>query len=151
WSDAGSQLHSLPVWAGDPLLMALQQMEARFRYYDFPNATIDRYPGPKGPALVALAVREVEGTGIEDPNWQNLHLRERYLTGMGAVAIEAADRSAEGQPVMVLNGIPPEFHAGPAVPEALHLTRTSVFFGTRDQPYAILNPDSTSFLAPDST
>ena len=151
WDGVAEQLNALPVWSGDPLLIALQQMEARFRYYDFPNATIDRYPAATGPAMVALAVRELERTGIEDPNWQNLHLRERYLSGMGAVGIDASDRSPEGQPVMVLNGIPPEFHPGEDAPDGLRLERSAVFFGMRDQPYAILNPDSGTFLAPDST
>ena len=83
WQDVIRQLDALPVWAGDPPLVALQQMEARFRYYDFPSVSIDRYPGTTGTKVVALAVREVEPAGIEDPNWQNLHLRERYLSGMG--------------------------------------------------------------------
>ena len=119
WQDVIRQLDALPVWAGDPPLVALQQMEARFRYYDFPSVSIDRYPGTTGTKVVALAVREVEPAGIEDPNWQNLHLRERYLSGMGVVAIDAADRSPEGQPIMILSGIPPEFRPRAENPEAL--------------------------------
>ena len=151
WQDVARQLDALPVWAGAPPLIAFQQMEARFRYYDFPSVSIDRYPGETGMKVIALAVREVEPAGIEDPNWQNLHLRERYLSGMGAVAIDAADRSPEGQPIMILSGIPPEFRPRANNPEALRLERSAVYFGMRAQPYAILNPSSTDFLAPDST
>jgi hypothetical protein len=151
WQDVMRQLDALPVWAGDPPRIALQQMEARFRYYDFPSVSIDRYPGANGTKVIALAVREVEPTGIEDPNWQNLHLRERYLSGMGVVAIDAADRSPEGQPIMILSGIPPEFRSRADNPETLRLQRSAVYFGMRAQPYAILNPSSTNFLAPDST
>ena len=151
WQEVARQMDALPVWAGEPPLIALQQMEARFRYYDFPNVSIDRYRAASGPQVVALAVREVDPAGIEDPNWQNLHLRERYLSGMGAVAIDAADRSPEGQPIMLLSGIPPEFHPGPATPEGLRLQRSAVYFGMRAQQYAILNPGSTDFLAADLT
>ena len=151
WQDVYRQLDALPVWAGDPPLIALQQMEARFRYYDFPSVSIDRYPGETGTKVIALAVREVEPAGIEDPNWQNLHLRERYLSGMGAVAIDASDRSPEGQPIMILSGIPPEFRPRADNPEALRLEQSAVYFGMRAQPYAILNPSPTDFLAPDST
>jgi uncharacterized membrane protein (UPF0182 family) len=52
---------------------------------------------------------------------------------------------------MFLSGLPPEFQAGSGAPEALRLQRSSVYFGTRDQNHAILNPSSTSFLSPDST
>ena len=151
WQDVMRQLDDLPVWAGNPPRIALQQMEARFRYYDFPSVSIDRYPGVTDTKVIALAVREVEPMGIEDPNWQNLHLRERYLSGMGVVAIDAADRSPEGQPIMILSGIPPDFRSRSDNPEALRLQRSAVYFGMRAQPYAILNPSSTDFLAPDST
>ena len=151
WEAVARQLEGLPVWSSDPLLTAFRQLEARFRYYDFPGVTIDRYRASDGLQIVALAVREVEPTGIEDQNWQNLHLRERYLAGMGAVASNAADRAPQGQPIMFLSGIPPEFQARPETPGDLRLQRSSVYFGSRDQPYAILNPSTTVFLAPDST
>ncbi len=149
WEAVGSQMDGLPVWSMDALLAAYQQIEARFRYYDFPGATVDRYAAAGGPEVVALAVREVDPTGIEDRSWQNLHLRERYLTGMGAVASDAADRTVQGWPVMFLSGIPSEFQ--PGAPEGLGLLHGAVYFGAGPQAYAILNPSATNFLASDST
>lgn len=151
WDAAAAQFAGLPVWSGDALLTAMRQVEARFRYYDFDQPIVDRYPAPGGPRVVALAVRDVDPTGIEDQNWQNLHLRERYLTGMGAVATDATDRTPEGQPVALLSNIPPQFQAGPKSPEGLRLERSAVFFGLRAQQYAILNPSDSAFLAPDTT
>jgi uncharacterized membrane protein (UPF0182 family) len=151
WEGVARQMEGLPVWAGDPLLTAYQQLEARFQYYDFSAVVVDRYPTPEGPKMVALAVREIEPSEIEEPNWQNLHLRERFVSGMGAVASDATDRTQQGQPIMFLSGLPPEFQPGTGAPEALRLVRSSVYFGARDQTYAILNPGPTSFLAPDST
>ena len=151
WVGVARQFDGLPVWSGDPLLTAFRQLEARFSYYDFTEPTIDRYAGPAGLEVVALAVREIDPTGIEDQNWQNLHLRERYLAGMGAVASDAADRTPEGQPATFLGGIPPQFHARPDGPDGLRLRHSAIYFGLRPQPYAILNPSETAFLAPDST
>jgi uncharacterized membrane protein (UPF0182 family) len=151
WDAAAAQFAGLPVWSGDPLLTAVRQLEARFRYYDFAEPVIDRYPAPDGPRVAALAVREVDPTGIEDQNWQNLHLRQQYLTGVGAVATDATDRTPEGQPVTLLSNIPPVYQGGQDGPEALRLERSTVYFGSRPQEYAVLNPSETAFLAPDST
>ena len=102
------QFAGLPVWNRSALLATYDELEALFPYYNFSAVTIDRYPGPAGPVAVALSVREIDQDGIQDPNWQNLHLRERYMAGMGAVASLASIRSPQGRPEMLLTGIPPE-------------------------------------------
>lgn len=147
WSAARAQFEGLPVWTANALLTTFREVEARFPYYDFSNVAIDRYPRADGSLqTVALAVREVEPSGIQDPNWQNLYLRERYLTGMGAVASDAADRTAEGRPPMFLTGIPPEFTDRPDAPESLRLRRPAVYFSSRPQGYAILNPADDALM-----
>ena len=143
-----AQFAGLPVWTPGALLSTYRQLEARFRYYEFSDVTIDRYRGPDGLVPVALAVREIEPGGIEDRNWQNLHIRERYIAGMGAVASAAEHHTPEGRPATILSAIPPEFTEGAAAPESLRLVRPSVFFGIRPQAYAIINPTSEAFLDP---
>ena len=146
---AADQFAGLPVWTPGALLTTYRQLEARFRYYEFSDVTIDRYRGPNGVAPVALAVREIEPGGIEDRNWQNLHIRERYIAGMGAVASAAEQHTPEGRPSTILSAIPPEFTEGVAAPEGLRLVRPSVFFGIRPQTYAIINPTAEAFLDPE--
>ena len=146
---AADQFAGLPVWTPGALLSTYRQLEARFRYYEFSDVTIDRYRGPNGLVPVALAVREIEPGGIEDRNWQNLHIRERYIAGMGAVASAAEHHTPEGRPSTILSAIPPEFTEGVAAPEALRLVRPSVFFGIRPQAYAIINPTREAFLDPE--
>ena len=85
WQAAAAQFEGLPVWSAQALLTTYRQLEARFPYYDFSGVTVDRYEGPDGLVPVALAVREVLPSGIQDPNWQNIHLRDDYIRGMGAV------------------------------------------------------------------
>ena len=140
WQAAAAQFEGLPVWSAQALLTTYRQLEARFPYYDFSGVTVDRYEGPNGLVPVALAVREVLPRGIQDPNWQNIHLRDDYIRGMGAVVSEATTRTPEGRPTMFVSGIPPEFSASDATPAALRLTRPNVYVGARRQDYAVVNP-----------
>lgn len=151
WAEASRQFAGLPVWSANTLLTAFREVEARRRYYDFGGVFVDRYQRPDGSTVpVALAVREVDPAGIEEPNWQNLHLRDRYIAGNGAVAVDAAARTPEGRPENFLAGIPATFVGGDA-PPALNLQRSSVFVGIRSQPYALVNPTDSAFMAADST
>ena len=142
WQAAASQFEGLPVWSSQALLTTYRELEARFPYYDFSGVTMDRYEGPDGLVPVALSVREVLRQGIQDPNWQNLHLRDDYIRGMGVVVSAATARTPEGRPVMFVSGIPPEFSASDAAPEGLRLTRPNIYIGARRQEYAVINPGS---------
>jgi len=111
---------------------------------DFAGVTIDRYERAGGPTPVALSVREVDPGGIEDPNWQNLHLRPTFVAGMGAVASAANTKTAEGRPNMYLSDIPVQFDSTENAPGSLRLERPAVYIGSmrsRMQPYAIINPE----------
>ncbi len=147
WNAALGQLSGVPVWGAAALLTTFREVEAQRAYYEFHDVVIDRYPSPQGSQLVALAVREVNEAGIPDPNWQNLHLRELYLAGMGAVGVSATDRTEVGRPRELLSEIPPRLVDPDAQPIAL--VRPSVFFGTRRHPYAVINATSEAFLAPE--
>ena len=152
WSGAARQFRGLPVWNRSALLATYRELEALFPYYDFVDVTVDRYPGPGGPVPVALSVRQVDPDGIQDTNWQNVHIRERYVAGMGAVASMASVRSPEGRPEMLLTGIPPKAAPGAQALDGLYLTRPKIFFGTRiKHAYAVVNPGPEQYLAPDST
>jgi len=150
WTLATQQFDGLPVWTRDALLTTFNTLDARFDYYDFGTVAMDRYPSRSGPVPVAVSVREIDVAGIGDPNWQNLHLRPRYQRGLGAVASAADRRTPEGRPQMFISGIPPvsiEDPMGPVMegltgPEPLSVHEPSVFFGSRGQLYAVVNPDS---------
>jgi len=142
--EAASQFSGLPVWSSQALLTTFRELEARFPYYDFSGVTIDRYETPEGMIPVALSVREVLPSGIQDPNWQNLHLRDDYIRGMGVVASEAGRKTPEGRPPMFVSGIPPEFALGGGAPENLRLIQPDVYIGSRRQEYAVVNPGNRS-------
>jgi uncharacterized membrane protein (UPF0182 family) len=141
WEAIAQQFAGLPVWNQSALLATYRELEALFPYYDFANVTIDRYQTPQGPVSVALSVRQVDPGGIQDPNWQNLHIRKRYVAGVGTVASLASVRSPEGRPEMLMTGIPPQVARDAEPVTGLDLTRPDIFFGTRQQPYAVVSPD----------
>jgi uncharacterized membrane protein (UPF0182 family) len=151
WAEAMRQFEGLPVWNQSALLATYRSLEALFPYYDFTAATIDRYEGQDGPVPVAVAVRQIQPEGVQDPNWQNQHLRKRFVAGMGAVMSLAADRTPEGRPRMLLSGIPPQTTLAAHPIQGLGLERPEVFFGTTQATYAVVIPDSGEYLAPDST
>ncbi|MCA1732509.1 MAG: UPF0182 family protein, partial [Acidobacteria bacterium] len=134
----------LPVWNRSTLMQTYRSLEARFPYYDFSDVTIDRYQSESGPRVVAVAVRELDPTGIQDPNWQNRHLRDIYIRGMGAAVSRAASMSPQGRPDMLISGIPPERMTGAGDFPELRLDRPEVYFGSRPQLYALLDPESVA-------
>lgn len=151
WAAATRQFEGLPVWNPSTLLATYRSLEALFPYYDFADVTLDRYDTPDGPVPVALSVRQIDQGGIQDPNWQNQHLRKRFVAGMGLVASLAATRTPEGRPEMLVSGIPPERTPAASEVAGLRLDRPDVFFGTTQQEYSVVIPESGEYLAPDST
>jgi uncharacterized protein len=151
WGAAVEQFSGMPIWNASSLLATYNELEALFPYYDFSDVAIDRYPTPGAPVAVAISVRQIVPSGIQDPNWQNLHIRKRYVAGMGAAASLAAVRTPEGRPEMLLRGIPPEVPAGAREVPGLRIDRPEIFFGTRQQPYAVVSPGAEPYLAPDGS
>lgn len=152
WTAAARQFEGLPLWSEVALLATYREQEARFPYYDFEDITFDRYEGASGPVAVAMSVRQIDPAGIQDPNWQNIHLRERYIAGMGAVASLASTRTTEGGPQMLMTGIPPQPTPWATPLPALRVTRPEVFFGTSVQrPYAVVTPGADQYHAPDGS
>ncbi len=152
WALAEQQFAGLPGWNEGPLLTTYREIEARFPYYNFDDVSIDRYDTPTGPVPVAISVRQIDPNGIQDDNWQNLHLRERYVAGLGAVASVATTRSPEGRPEMLLFGIPPEVRSGHAAAASLGLVRPQIYFGTQAQnDYAVATSGPDQYLAPDGS
>lgn len=139
WSEAMQQFNGLPVWSAPALLTTYRQLEARFPYYEFFGATVDRYNTDNGVIPVALSVREILPSGIQDRNWQNVHIRDEYIKGNGIVASVASDRTPEGRPPMLISGIPPDAIESSEAPEELILTKPAVYVGSSRQEYAILN------------
>jgi uncharacterized protein len=153
WDAATLHLPRVPVWTEKALAQTFQQLEARFGYYRFSGVTFDRYAVGDSLVPVALGVRQVRQADIpaEGQNWQNLHLRERYVAGVGAVAGPSNRQNPEGRMPTWLGALPPEFRGGEGVPEALRLVRPQIHVGTSPQLYSVITPGPGAFEAPDGS
>ncbi len=150
WAAGADQLARLPVWTQSTLRTTFNEVDARFEYYDFPVVEFDRYATPDGERMIGLAVREVDQSRIDDPNWQNQHLVERFVVGNGVVAVDLTGRTDQGRPQMLLDGIPTVAAEGSPV----RLDRQSIFIGSRTRPalpYAVVNATDSSYTAPDGS
>lgn len=154
WERAQLQLARLPVWTRRTLEETFREVEARFRYYQFAGITFTQYPTPGLPGArtpVALGVREIRPNEIPQETWQNLHLRETFVTGLGVVAGPANRQDPQGRMPTWIGAVPPEFRDGPEVPPELRLVRPQVHVGAVRQRYSILTPTEGDFRAPDGT
>ncbi|GMR13446.1 MAG: UPF0182 family protein [Gemmatimonadota bacterium] len=150
WRAAAAQFEGLPMWNSAALLARYNNLRTDKNYYTFLGVSIDRYDGAEGAVPVALAVREIDPTGIPDPNWQNRHLRYPYVAGLGAVASPATTKTPEGRPEMFLSGMPVEFAEGVA-PEGLRLSGSLTYIRSRRSPrsqaYVVINPTDPELAA----
>ncbi len=150
WQAAAAQFDGLPMWNSATLMARYNNLHTDKQYYTFLDVNIDRYDGADGAVLVALAVREIDATGIPDPNWQNRHLRFPYVAGLGAVASAATTKTPEGRPEMFLSGMPVEFAEGMA-PEGLRLSGSLTYIRSRrsqpSQVYVLINPADPELVA----
>jgi len=144
FAESMAGLAGVPIWNRNTLLQTYRAIEARFPYYDFRDVSIGRYEGGSGPEVLAVSVREIDASGIQDPNWQNLHLRDIYIRGMGAVVSRAASRSTESRPDMLVSGLPPERTASAAAFDALRLDRPETYFGSAPQTFALVDPGAVN-------
>ncbi|MGH7481549.1 MAG: UPF0182 family protein [Longimicrobiales bacterium] len=133
-------LDRLPVWDPEPMRTVLNETQALFDYYRFPDVDYDRYAAQDGPRQVAIGVREFEPEGLDPQNrtWVSLHLNPEYMRGMGAVVAPAGASGPEGQPDYWLWNQP--IRREPASPESLRLTQPLVYFGEGMTEYGIIVP-----------
>lgn len=145
--DRMSQLASaLPLWDPEPVRVALNQRQALFQYYRFPDVDLDRYGPPGREVQVAVGVREFHLEGLTEGSrtWQSLHLNPEYIRGMGAVVAHAhAIEDAEGGPELWVRDLRPVLTAAEA-PDGLRITNPSVFFGETMSGYAVVVPGRDS-------
>jgi uncharacterized protein len=155
WDPALERLERLPVWTEQTLLATFRQRESRFRYYDFSTVAFDRYQAADGRVEpMAVGVRELDPAGIDETDraWQNLRLRERFITGSGIAAGPLNDRTEEGLVRMSRTADAPPAPTPGEVPADLALTHPQIHVSSRPQlSYAVVTPTESAFLAPDGS
>lgn len=109
-----------------PTFEQLQQVRG---YYSFPSALdVDRYTIKNVETDAVVAAREMDLTGVPDPNWANIHTV--YTHGFGLVAAYGNRRQASGEPEWIARDIPPVGELDEHEPR--------IYFGERSTTFAIV-------------
>src|SRR5262249_11457744 len=113
---------------------ALQRIRS---FYEFNDVDVDRYQVNGDQRVVMISSREVSQDGIPPggKTWQNEHLV--YTHGFGAVASQVNTASSQGQPVFLVQNIPPTTDQ----PDFKMVGNGQrVYFGEReDVPFVVVN------------
>jgi hypothetical protein len=125
-------LESIRLWDPATLQNTYQQLQELRPYYDFQDVDVDRYDLDGSVQQVMLSVREV-ATGdlpAQAQTWQNQTMV--YTHGYGLVSSSVSTSRRDGQPVFLVNDIPPQ-----GVPELL-VENPRIYFGEAPPPYSIV-------------
>lgn len=110
------------------------------QYYSFNDVDVDRYMVNGEYTQTFLSAREIDETKISE-TWLNTHLK--YTHGYGITLSRVDKITANGQPDMLIDSIPPVS----AVKE-IKITRPEVYFGELTNNYIVTNTDEQEFDYP---
>jgi len=115
----------------DPEVIAptVTQLQRIRQYYSFPSSLdVDRYTIDGQTQDAVVGVRDLNGSSLTDNSWYNRTLV--YTHGYGLVAAFGNERSADGLPVFMEQGIPSSGQLGTFQPR--------VYFGENSPEYSIV-------------
>ncbi|WP_228545926.1 UPF0182 family membrane protein [Microcella flavibacter] len=119
----------------DPALVtdAFSQLEQFRQYYQFPEyLDVDRYEIDGETTDTVISVRELDAAGQTSQNWFNNTIV--FTHGYGVVAAYGNQRSADGQPLFLEQGIP----VRGGLTEELGEYEPRVYFGEQSPEYSIV-------------
>jgi uncharacterized membrane protein (UPF0182 family) len=131
-------LESLRLWDPATLQTTYQQLQEFRPYYDFRDVDVDRYvladsQGDDRLQQVMIGVREISERDLPATarTWQNERLF--FTHGYGLVASDVSTARGDGQPVFLVNDIPPQGV------ERLQVENPRIYFGENPPEYSIVN------------
>jgi len=115
---------------------AFDQLQQFRQYYQFtPLLDVDRYTIDGQVQDTVVALRELDQSGLEsNPSWVNLHLV--YTHGYGLVAAYGNQRTTDGEPRFLQQGIPTTGALGDFEPR--------VYFGENSPDYSIVGGEENA-------
>src|SRR5439155_4237181 len=101
----GTTLSNIRLWDPATLQTAYQTLQEIRPYYSFVDVNPDRYTIGGAIQQVLVSTRELNTSNLNGQSWQSQHLI--YTHGYGVVASPANAKTPEGQPVFIVQNIPP--------------------------------------------
>ncbi len=133
------------LWDAAPLRDSLDQLQTVRQYYDFTNVDTDRYQINNSARQVMLAGRELAPEKNPLANsWVNQRITFTHGIGVAMVPVNAA--TAEGQPDLFIQGLPPVSSSG-----APTISQPRIYFGERPSDWIITNARQAEFDYPVGT
>lgn len=133
------------LWDAAPLRDSLDQLQTVRQYYDFTNVDTDRYQINNTGRQVMLAGRELAPEKNPLANsWVNQRITFTHGIGVAMVPVNAA--TAEGQPDLFIQGLPPVSSSG-----APQISQPRIYFGERPSDWVITNARQAEFDYPVGT
>ena len=123
--------------------VAFAQLQGMRFYYRFQDIDVDRYRVNGHLTQMMIGPRELAHDALQAgaDTWVNRYLK--YTHGYGAVMTPVKDFTAEGQPILLVQDIPPQS----SVPE-LSIEQPRIYFGELTSDYAIVRTRSREFDYP---
>jgi uncharacterized membrane protein (UPF0182 family) len=118
----GPTLSNIRLWDPATLKTAYQTLQEIRPYYSFVDVNPDRYTISGAIQQVLISTRELNTSNLNGQSWQSQHLI--YTHGYGVVASPANAKTPEGQPVFIVQNIPPT-----STVAELNVTRPDIYFG----------------------
>jgi uncharacterized membrane protein (UPF0182 family) len=117
-------LDNVRLWDWRPFHDTVTQMQALRPYYAFHDTDVDRYTIDGQYRQVLLSPRELDITQLPgtQSSWINPHFI--YTHGYGLVLAEVSKLTPDGQPVYLIQDMPPEVKT-----PSLKVTRPEVYYG----------------------
>ena len=140
---ASPTLDNVRILDWRPLLQTYSQLQSIRLYYRFNDVDIDRYNVDGVYQQVMIAARElsIQDLPAAGRTWINEHLR--YTHGYGAVVSPVTRISPRGEPIFLVQDIPPR-----SVADSLKITRPEIYFGEFPGNYVIINAKADEFSYP---
>ena len=125
-------LESIRLWDPATLQSTYQQLQELRPYYDFRDVDVDRYDVNGELSQAMISVRELNSADIpgQAQTWQNQAMV--YTHGYGLVASAVSSKNRDGQPVFLVENIPPEGV------DRLEVENPRVYFGENPPAYSIV-------------
>jgi uncharacterized membrane protein (UPF0182 family) len=119
-----SLLDNVRLWDWQPFHDTVTQMQALRPYYSFQKPDVDRYPIDGQYRQVLLAPRELDINQLPgtQSSWINPHFI--YTHGYGLVLAEVSKLTPEGQPVNLVQDMPPTIST-----PSLKIERPELYYG----------------------
>jgi uncharacterized membrane protein (UPF0182 family) len=103
-------------------------------FYEINDVDVDRYVIDGQVTPVMISARDLDTAGVQQSSWEATHLA--FTHGYGVVAAKANDRTASGDPDLVVSGIPVTTTGG--MPE---VEDPGIYFGEDKTGYVIVDTD----------